>query len=547
MIPKGARIFPLVPGSKVPKTPRGHLDAVRAPLVGHPSSNYGIVLDGQWLLVDIDHEHPERSALESSLPETWEQITPRSSARGRHLLYSVPTGFQGAFKRVWRGPDDLPIADIKCGGYLVGPSSTIGGVPYRLVNAMEPVPAPQFLLDFMFEEKSDRIAVENESQGGIPNGDHDRFLHTLASWLRGQESLSESTIARVLQNGPLAALQDVDTDHPYTQDDCSRIAHSVASYAPQKGLELVEEEPEIVMDCSFDLPMLDWYIPDFIPRGGNLLTAYAPGGTGKSSFGHYLASLVTQEQHKFLLVNHEDHPEYWKACAVVSGADPTYLGHYSMPLSLKFPQDAARLEEIIVKHDFKVVWFDSIKDHLKERDGDAGERARSGLSPLADIAQRTGCLIIGIFHTNKKGLPGGSTEFLNVARHVIEFSRKPNQLLTLRIEKSNIDYPPHVLKMLGEKKELVDPRDSTRALKVKTKEGVVKVREAWITTGYEEDSEALQAIEDDLEMRKRDDAVQELHSQGLSQRTIAEKLGISQSSVSRILKGTQTYSIEERF
>ena len=139
MIPQGARIFPLKHNSKAPlKGSRGHLGAQEyLPELGYPTWNYGIALDGMYLVVDIDCDHPERAAFEASLPITWTQQTARTNCVGMHYLYRVPQGFKGK-NGTYKASDGTRIADIKVNGYIVGPGSSINGSYYRMVVEMEP-------------------------------------------------------------------------------------------------------------------------------------------------------------------------------------------------------------------------------------------------------------------------------------------------------------------------------------------------------------------------------------------------------------------------
>lgn len=142
MLPKNVKVFPLQPGGKQPATPHGHLNAKTWGGKDYPTSNYGISLDGRFLVVDFDTSHPERCDIETRLPETWKQKTARQDADGRHWLYTVPDGFVGSGQVVLKGSDGGKIADVKARGYIVGPGSHVGSGVYTVVNHMEPVPAP---------------------------------------------------------------------------------------------------------------------------------------------------------------------------------------------------------------------------------------------------------------------------------------------------------------------------------------------------------------------------------------------------------------------
>lgn len=137
MIPRGARIFPLKPGTKRPRDVGYQRKAIVAPK-GRPEGNYGILLECKYLVVDIDVDHPEREAFEASLPSTWSQRTSRIDCIGMHYLYRLPEGFKGRNSK-YLASDGTRIADLKCNGFIVGPGSQINGNTYTMINRMEPV------------------------------------------------------------------------------------------------------------------------------------------------------------------------------------------------------------------------------------------------------------------------------------------------------------------------------------------------------------------------------------------------------------------------
>ena len=135
--PREARLFPLQSNSKIPlRGTRGHLDALPAEQVAIVG-NYGIALDEQWLLVDIDRpDDPIAVEWTARLPETWTQKT----ARGSHRLYRLPKGHEGKNAH-------FPAGDLKVKGYLVGPGSEVDGKIYHVLDGRDPVPAPAWLLE----------------------------------------------------------------------------------------------------------------------------------------------------------------------------------------------------------------------------------------------------------------------------------------------------------------------------------------------------------------------------------------------------------------
>jgi hypothetical protein len=551
MIPKNAKVFPLKHNMKEPATIHAHLNAITyEPEKIEITDNYGISLDDQWLVVDFDcpADHPDRVTFEESLASTWTQATLKVD--GRHYLYSTPEGFTGKNAKI-TGRDGVHIADVKVKGYIVGPGSKVDGKAYKALKPINPSPASESLLNLVLAPSK---GLRNDSEGqehlsGVPKGQHDNFLQSAGGWLRDKWGLDADALYRIEREGLLAALKDPDPSDPYTEEDSLKRAKRLAQHnthvEPTYSIKL---EDNYEYDSDFDLPILDWYIHDFILRGGYLMTGFGDAGIGKSSFGHFVAARVTQMGDTFMVVNHEDSPKYWKSCAIVAGADGSKLIGYKKPFSLSLPDCIKELEEGIAKHNIKFIWFDAIKDHMPkgDRGGDAQEIARAGLSPLADLATRTGCLIFGLFHTNKKGMPGGSTSFLDVARHVLEFKKNPNGSMAVLVEKSNISVPTYALRMFGEKKPLVDPRDSRRFAKTKAKDGTVSVRTVWIASGYEEDSKLLNEIRESKEKDRLAQEVSRLfYEEGLTQTEIADKFEKKQPWVSKLLSYNKKIKLED--
>lgn len=540
------KILYLAPNSKQPDTqrhPRGYLDAVELDgyfsyedVTGIPEENYGIVLNDQYVVIDIDDAAKAPKSLLTVLDNSgdWRQKT----GKGYHYLFTVPPDSSLKTQKLVNEEGEV-YGDFKANGYIVGPGSTINGHTYEYLGGSV-LPFPRHLLPYL--KKNDKEEKLNrEGFNGVQNGSHDDFLTSLGG-LGVKYGLSESALFDMLKAGR-SMLSNQNPDDEYTDKDLAKKAKAYFNQWEADVLHSADRDDCIVKGCSFLLPLFSWYIHGFIPMGGYLVTAYAPGGTGKSSFGHYLAGLITKRQHNFLVINHEDPPEYWKACAVVSDADPEYLYSHSKPLQIKLPASIEYLEELIKEHSLQCIWFDSIKDHFSpDKGSDAATNARNALSPLAELAQRTGCLIIGIFHTNKKGLPGGSTEMLNVARHVLEFSRKPNGPLMVRVEKSNLFRPPYMLSMVGSTQELRHPNDTSRTILEETESGERVVRQTYITQGYTKDSDTLKEAEEAQEREATKTKIELLVEEGMTQRQIAAKLGLSQSYISKLLKPSHTLS-----
>ncbi len=146
------RVFPLIPGAKVPAVARGFLAATDDPAqierwwAGCPAANIGLSIpSGIFVLDEDDREADARlSALDVHLPATVEVATPR----GRHLYYSVS-------EEVRPGVGIVKGVDVRgVGSYVVVPPSVVEGKQYRWINPLDRdriAPAPEELLNLLRE------------------------------------------------------------------------------------------------------------------------------------------------------------------------------------------------------------------------------------------------------------------------------------------------------------------------------------------------------------------------------------------------------------
>jgi len=115
------------------------------------------------------------------------------------------------------------------------------------------------------------------------------------------------------------------------------------------------------------------------------------------------------------------------------------------PLTL--PEDIDRLEKAITGVSAKLLILDPITAYLSETINTNNDASvRRATTPLADLAQRTGCAILLVRHLNKQGdlkakyRSGGSIAFTGAARSVLVVEEHPEQpgLMVLARVKSNL-------------------------------------------------------------------------------------------------------------
>ncbi|MFF0104510.1 AAA family ATPase [Streptomyces hirsutus] len=179
---------------------------------------------------------------------------------------------------------------------------------------------------------------------------------------------------------------------------------------------------------------------------GTLTVAAGREGTGKSSFGMWMAAQITRGT---LPGNFHGRPravfyvaieDSWKQTIVprLIGAGANLDLVYRVEAveaeygetTLSLPQDNSLMEKAIAEHDVALVVLDPLMscigkgiDTHRERD------VRTALDPLARMADRTGAVLLGIAHFNKgsgtdpASLITGSGAFKNVPRAVFGFAR----------------------------------------------------------------------------------------------------------------------------
>lgn len=179
---------------------------------------------------------------------------------------------------------------------------------------------------------------------------------------------------------------------------------------------------------------------------GTLAIAAGREGTGKSSFGIWMSAHITLGtlpgaylggDARVLYVAVEDS---WKHTLgprlAASGADRSKVGRFEVvnyadeQVGLSLPHDNALLEEAIVEHNVKLVVIDPLMSVIGQKIDTHREReVRTALDPLAQLADRTGAIILGIAHFNKSAggdissLITGSGAFKNVPRAVFGFAK----------------------------------------------------------------------------------------------------------------------------
>ena len=233
----GYRIFPLVPGEKLPDTKNGCLDAtqdeeqIRQWWRRRPLPNVGVATGhGGLVVLDVDHKDgrdgpASLKLLEQrlgELPLTRTVVTPSG---GTHYYLLGGDDIRNSADALAIGIDVRGV-----GGYVVGPGSTFDGKPYVLDDG-SPVEAtlPETWREALMHASRSRDAVPEPGEQ-IPRGQrNDKLFHVYARGLRDL-SLTEDEIRDCLRVIEHARCEP---DPGETEDDrekeLAKIAHSAAS------------------------------------------------------------------------------------------------------------------------------------------------------------------------------------------------------------------------------------------------------------------------------------------------------------------------------
>lgn len=530
----GSKILYLAPDSKTPdgtEFPRGHLDGIPMPEI--IERNYGIVLDGQYIVVDIDSPSNMTNLVFPNF--VWTQKT----RKGYHKLYRAPAGWNGGNIKL-KNADGVVYGDLKSRGYIVGPGSHVQGHTYEYIGGtVDDVPG--WILD-LYKTRSANVVASGNAVNGIPRGEHDQYLFEVASWLRGRYALSEGAIAKVLRRGPVAALQDVDENRPYTEDDLTRIAHSVARYEPSKhdGISLLPESWQTALDIDTNMPLAEWLLFNFIPLN-ELVLVYGDGGIGKSTLMSFIAALALRRGLQFGVCSVEE-PFIRFVVRTMLSLDPSEYHLLANLVNIgnlwKTPDTIPQLREALSIRKLDVIYFDAIKSHanLSSENGDASVVARAALSPLAALAQEMQITVIGTLHTNKLGGMAGSNEWSNVPRVVLEASRKKDKPLRLKVKKTNFNQPDYSL--IIDSTEMVAKSIDGQVWKQRDEDGVIQDTTLIVATGYRKstgEDEESEKPEVEVYDDPRWPEIQNLLDGGATYRVISSLLGIGKSTIQDIV------------
>jgi hypothetical protein len=164
MAARGMHVFPLRPGTKVPAVQHDwegcattDVEQIERWWARMPMCNIGIATAPSGLLViDLDAPKPTSGrgaphgrqvfaalAREANAVVPRDTLTVVTAGGGQHLYFRAPEGMRLTNTA---GRLGMHVDTRACGGYVVGPGSSVGGHRYRTVCDADPVPAPAWIV-----------------------------------------------------------------------------------------------------------------------------------------------------------------------------------------------------------------------------------------------------------------------------------------------------------------------------------------------------------------------------------------------------------------
>jgi hypothetical protein len=262
---------------------------------------------------------------------------------------------------------------------------------------------------------------------------------------------------------------------------------------------------------------VEWLEPGRVPLGALTILAGLPG-LGKSQWTVGLAGRLSRGdlpcgEANAILATAEDHragvvkPRLNAVQANVDRVVEITMVLDEAEDGLHLPADTAELEMCVAEEQARLVIVDPLVAFLGAVDSWRDASVRQALAPLAALAERQGCAVVGVMHLNKSLSSdpfmrlGGSVGFGGAARSVLVLGRDPDDddngsRRVLAATKNN--YGPLAPSLLYEVEQVLIPAFDD--------EPEVETSRLRLIGESEHDGPALLALRDDEERSALDDA-----------------------------------------
>lgn len=417
------------------KRPRveGYTDLSYQGVAWNPDKALGLRTDNLFV-IDCDTE--EIAEAWAAEPGTETPLTQKSK-RGKHFFYrGAPGERQGP---VIPGHMDQKTTNT---GFVVVYDPAV--VEWLTEHGTEALPTPPLAIIARIRPEK-KVYAEGEQLEVIGEGERSHKLASLAGAMRRQ-GLGFEDINETLQR-----TNETKCVPPLPEEEVAAIAKSISRYAPQpdaKPLNVAElvnikaptkDKRRIILTplSEIEPEAITWLWEGRMPKGSLSLLG-GQGAAGKSTLSFDLASSITKGtlkgvfygQPKGVLIAASE--DSFSAVIVprlmADGADLGKIYQLSTvegEMGISLTHDMGEVAEIAQETDAALIIFDPIISKLGNLDTHKDSDVRQALEPLKEIAEHTGCAVLGLIHVNKGDSSDplqrlmGSAAFGNVARSVM--------------------------------------------------------------------------------------------------------------------------------